>query len=48
MALTSKSIEDSDLPDYKLKAYRDSGFITFDITTIYRTELGDIILTYIQ
>lgn len=47
-ALTSKSIEDSDLPDYKLKAYRDSGFITFDRTTIYRTELGDIILNYIQ
>ncbi len=47
-ALTSNSIDDSDLSPYKLKSYRDSGFITYDSSRIYKTELGDIILNYIR
>ncbi|BAB59248.1 hypothetical protein [Thermoplasma volcanium GSS1] len=47
-ALTSSSREYSDLADYKLKSYKDSGFITYDNSRIYRTELGDIILSYLE
>ena len=47
-ALTSNSIEYSDLLPYKLKSYRDSGFITYDSSRIYRTQMGEIILNYLQ
>ncbi len=47
-ALSSTMIEDSELEDYRLNAYRDSGFITYDKTRIYITELGKIILDYMK
>ncbi|AAT42641.1 CRISPR-associated protein Csx14 [Picrophilus oshimae] len=48
MALNSKFIEDSTLEDFRLKAYRDSGFLTYDKTRIYNTRLGDIIKEFLQ
>lgn len=46
--LNSKLIEDTDFKDFELKSYRDSGFITYDKTRIYNTELGDILKSYLD
>ncbi len=43
-AIEGISIEDEDIEDYRLKAYRSSGLITFDRKRTYGTELGKIIL----
>ncbi len=37
-------LDDTDIEDFRIKAYADSGFITFDRHRTYATELGNIIL----
>jgi CRISPR-associated Csx14 family protein len=38
------NLEDSDIEDFRIKAYADSGFITYDRHRTYATDLGEVIL----
>ena len=46
--LNSKFIEDNDITESELIAYKNSGFITYDKTRIYPTDLGNIIKSYLE
>jgi CRISPR-associated Csx14 family protein len=48
IALNTKYIEGSDLEDYRLNAYRQSGLLTYDNSRIYNTTRGDIIKKYLE
>ena len=43
-ALSGTDYTDGSIEDYSLKAYRNSGLITYDRTRTYATELGEVIL----
>ncbi|MEM0133954.1 MAG: CRISPR-associated protein Csx14 [Thermoplasmatales archaeon] len=43
-ALSGTDFTDGSIEDYSLKAYRNSGLITYDRTRTYATELGEVIL----
>ncbi|MFG1391028.1 CRISPR-associated protein Csx14 [Acidiplasma aeolicum] len=48
IALNSTFIEDSNIEDFRLKAYKDSGFLTYDKSRIYNTEFGKIIKNFLK
>ncbi|MEM0134448.1 MAG: CRISPR-associated protein Csx14 [Thermoplasmatales archaeon] len=43
-ALSGTDFTDGSIEDYSLKAYRNSGLITYDRSRTYATELGEVIL----
>ncbi|MEM0134809.1 MAG: CRISPR-associated protein Csx14 [Thermoplasmatales archaeon] len=43
-ALSGTDFTDGSIEDYRLKAYRHSGLITYDRSRTYATELGEVIL----
>jgi len=43
-ALSGVDYTDGSIEDYRLKAYRSSGLITYDRSRTYATELGEVIL----
>ena len=47
-AITGTDFTDGSIEDYRLKAYRKSGFITYDRSRTYPTDLGSIILRGIR
>lgn len=46
--LNSNFIEDAQIYEDELKVYENSGFITYDRSRIYKTELGQIISDYLE
>lgn len=47
-ALTGSDFTDGSLEDFRLEAYRKSGFITYDRSRTYPTDLGNVILRGIR
>ena len=43
-AIEGVDLESGDIPDFRIRAYRDSGLITFDRSRTYANTLGSIIL----
>lgn len=48
MILNSGFREDNDITESELLAYKNSGFLTYDRTRIYLTDLGQIIKSYLE
>ncbi len=46
--LNSNFRDDNDITESELVAYKNSGFITYDRTRIYLTDLGNIIKSYLE
>lgn len=47
-AITGTDFTDGSIEDFRLRAYKKSGFITYDRSRTYSTELGNIILKGIR
>ena len=46
-AIDGVTLEDSGIDEVRIRAYRDSGFITYDRTRTYGTRLGEIIRIFL-